>query len=316
MARRPLWILTGIVAAAVIVAAGAIGLMDWQAARQNTQAATSPNVTSILPPSWTAGQAWTYNVSLTRIAPEVIGSYGDGLHGVVTETVLGTVPTAFGDAYNVSLAGTFAMQGAYSIAAPQSIGAANVSVHGYVWYRTSDLATIEAVRWVHFQHSTTVDNMTWTTDLSASIRIDYDPPLATWQFPLQSNESWNVSSNASVRYASAFELNGPNVTFGTTHYANATIPIRFHMETFEFSNVTTPAGTFWSLQASTLVGPVVMQLPDRGTDEGVNATTDLLTEPLHPIANLWFSAQVGNVVSDVNWFGPVRYEANLVAYST
>jgi hypothetical protein len=317
MQRRPLWIMAGIVAAAVILAAGAVGLMHWPAARSNAQTTptTSPTAASIPAPTWTAGQSWTYNVSVSRIAPAVIGWYGYSTYGLVTEKVLGTVSTGFGDAYNVSVAGTFGMMGVYRTNLPQASETSSVTLTGFTWYRTTDLATIASVRSTHLEHNVTVRNATWSTDFTANLWVDYDPPLATWQFPLQANASWNVSSNATVHYSSSYKVIGTNVSLGGTHFANATIPIRFRLQTADFANLTTPAGTFWSLRVSAVVGPVTMEFPDHAVDLGLNATTDILSEPLHPIMSLWFSAKVGNVVKAIDWFGPARFEADLVSYS-
>jgi hypothetical protein len=316
MQRRPLWILAGIVVAGVLAAAGAIGFMGWQAARQNTQATSPATATSISPPTWTPGQSWTYNVTLARLAPEVVGWYGYSIQGLAKEVVQGTVTTPFGDAYNVSINGSFAIHGAYSGTPYGANATSTISLTGYAWYRTSDLASVQTVRTVQMTHSFAFGNSTWSTVYVATLRIDYDPPLGTWQFPLQANESWNVSSNATIHYASAYKFTGGNFTIGGSQYANVTIPIRFHMTTLDFANVTTPAGTFWSIHAVATVGPVLEPMPDQDLDPGVNATGDVLWEPLHPIASLWFSSQVGNVVQAEGWFGPVQYRAELVAYST
>ena len=307
----------------------------------NVFSAGPMTATSIGAPAWKVGDTWTYNVSLAsmderQVLPEEMilqpTPSSDALvAGTLTETVVGNVPTPYGPAWNTTVDATLGFgepapaNGTQPVLQPVSMHAATVT--GFVWYRTSDLAPIYALKTVSMGGTWTVSagtitmfgtlaNATYSLSYTSTTQVWYRPPLAVWHFPLVPNESWNVSSNATVHFASTFDLMGPNVTFATNHSATFTVPLDFAMRTGAFENLTTPAGTFHSLS----VWATHREFPevsDADASATMNLTGDMDLSMPRVLASAWFSGQVGNVVRadlGLGLYGP-RVELDLVSYS-
>ncbi len=307
----------------------------------NAFSAGPTNATSIAAPSWKVGDSWTYNVSFgsmdtAQVLPgEMVSEPSMPTQafviGKLTETVVGSVSTPYGQAWNTTVDVTMGfaepqpMVGTQPVLQPMAMPAATVS--GFVWYRASDLAPVFAQKTVTLRSTWTANastflgyatlaNATYALSYTSTTQVWYHPPLTVWQFPLAENESWNVTSNATIHYASSFEFTGPNMTFETSHSANFTVPIDFGMRTGSFGNVTTPAGTFRALSVSAFRGEAPV-IPDRDASAAMNLTGEMDFEMPHAVASAWFSSQVGNVVrADVGLgFDGPRVELDLVSYS-
>ncbi len=297
---------------------------------------------SIPAPTWAVGDRWTYNVSLASFAEgellphemvtQTTTPSETFLVGTLTETVAGSVSTPAGTAWNVTLDGTFggAPPTPVILGDPsmQTVAEPAVKVSGFAWLRESDLAPIYTLKSVHLERNWTftlnwsafggmIDNATYMLTYDATTRVWYSPALAIWSFPLEENESWNVTSNATVHYDSTFHVTGPNVTFETSHSANFTVPLRFSMHTGFFENVTTPAGTFRALPTSASRASMHLDVPDPDADAVMNLTDASDLEIPHPFATSWMSAAAGNVVKATFWTslidGP-RIELDLTSY--
>ena len=297
--------------------------------------------TSIAAPTWKVGDTWTYNVSLAsmdeqQVLPEemlVQPSTWSGtlVVGTLTETVVGSVSTPYGAAWNTTVNATLSfgepqpMNATQPMLEPMTLHAVRVS--GFVWYRTADLAPVYALKTVDMGSTWTATagtltdfgmlaNATYSLSYTATTQIWYHPPLAVWQFPLAENESWNVSSNATIHFASSFDFEGPNITYTSSHSANFTVPLEFAMRTGSFENVTTPAGTFRALRVSA-IHREFPEVSDTDASAVMNLTgeTDLVMP--RALASAWFSGLVGNVVKadlGLGFEGP-RVELDLVSYS-
>ena len=297
--------------------------------------------TSVSAPTWKVGDTWTYNVSLApmdvrEVLPEEMllqpASTNETLVlGTLTETVVGNVSTSYGPAWNTTVTANL------RFGEPQPVGSMEpmleptsmpaVAITGFVWYRASDLAPVYALKTVHmmdtwntslgtFGDFGTLANATYSLSYTATTEIWYHPPLAVWQFPLMENESWNVSSNATIHFASVFEFEGPNVTYDSNHSATFVVPLDFAMRTGTFADVSTPAGTFHALSVSASHREFP-EIADTDASAMMNLTgeTDFATP--HAFASAWFSGQVGNVVKadlGLGFEGP-RVELDLVSYS-
>ncbi len=308
----------------------------------NALSAGPSTATSIAAPAWKVGDTWTYNVSLASAdAGEVLPGAmttqwtmptSAFVLGTLTETVVGSVSTDYGPAWNATWVATlhFGEPQPMNGSQPQfgTLSLPAVTVSGFEWFRESDLAPVYAVKtvdlastwtatWGNLTYMGTLANATYSMRYFATTEIAYHPPLAVYQFPLTENESWNVTSNATVHYASAFGFTGPNVTFQTSHSVNFTVPLDFTMRTGLFDNVTTPAGTFRALSVSTYRGHA-WSIPDRDASAMMNLTSATDVEMPHSLVTAWFSSSVGNVVkADVGLGGFVgpRVELDLVSYS-
>lgn len=300
----------------------------------------APTVTSIAAPAWKVGDSWTYNVSLAStsagdVLPEemIAQSWTTGealVVGTVKKTVVGNVSTDYGPAWNMTVESSLRVNEPQSTNETQSMlttyAMPAAEVTGFVWYRQSDLAPVYALKSVHLSSTWTsswgnwsgwgmLANGTYSVTYSSTIQLWYHPPLAIWQFPLEANESWNVTSNATIRHDSSFDFEGPNFTYSSNHSATFTVPLELGIRTGTFEDVTTPAGTFRALSVS-VAHREPFEVPDRDTGAIMNLTggSDVDTAP--PFATAWFSGQVGNVVkaSVGGAWGP-RVELDLVSYT-
>src|SRR5207249_10405569 len=66
----------------------------------------------------------------------------------------------------------------------------------------------------------------FNSSYTATVQTTYEPALDIWSFPLGENETWNVSSNATIRAMIQWHFEGPSASFGFWHTFNATVPIR------------------------------------------------------------------------------------------
>ena len=337
MRKSLLWLAVPTLALVLAVAAVAFVPGILNAPRSDLTA------TSIPAPSWAVGDKWTYNVSLAstdqgELLPQEMTMQPAVpaeafLLGTLTETVSGSVSTPYGAAWNVTLDGTFGSAPPrpiiFGTPTTQSVTGPTVTLTGYAWLRQSDLAPIYTLKSVHMEKNWTftynstwyagmMGNATYTFAFDATTQVWYAPALAIWQFPLEENTSWNVTSNATVHYASSFSVTGPNVTFSASHAANFTVPLRFSEHTGFFENVTTPAGTFRALPISASRASMRLQSSDPDANAVMNFTDASDLELPHPIATAWMSAQTGNVVKATFWTslidGP-RIEVDLVSYT-
>ncbi len=298
-------------------------------------------VTSIAAPAWKVGDRWTYNVSFAMadeaaFLPQEMVSPTSGTNasfvlGTVTATVSGSVSTAAGAAWNVTLDESFGHETPVVGTQPlmQPLALPSVAASGFAWVRQSDLALISTEKSVHLERSWNLTfgsfwdtamlaNGTYTLSYDAVTQVSYQPALTVWQFPMEQNSTWNVTSNATIHFASQFRIQGPNATFDSNHSATFTVPVQFAMRTGLFASVTTPAGTFNALPVWASHGEVAPEVPDRDASAMLNLTADMDPEVPHGFATAWFSSQVGNVVKadlgDGFAEGP-RVELDLVSYT-
>lgn len=287
-------------------------------------------------PAWTVGTTWTYNLSFASwgedaVIPEAMlastwgnGTWGNAsrVFGTLTETVVGTVSTADGAAYNVTE--TLALRLGYAEpTAEPAFGLPTYerplgNVTGFVWVRESDLAPVYAYKAVHLVRTWNVTaptspwtgdggwgfaNGTYTSTYDAGTAVSFDPGLTVVPFPLTENATVNVTSNATVRTWSSFALTGPNVTYGWNHFMNVTIPLAFVVRTGTFENVTTPAGTFSSLPVAVYRKPFVHPAWDNDTDALTNLTLNVDCLTSRALVRGAFSEAVGNFVQATFGFG-------------
>jgi len=325
MQRKTLWIvaplvLAGLVIAGVVLAPGVLSPRSTvRDDSRNASPEPSPSpqpAETISVPTWHVGDSWTYNVSFGRPMDE--GGLGpSGFHGEITKSVAAVESTGNGEAYNVTVDGAFAFEGFTALTESGEVHLSDANVGGYTRYRTSDLAKILEARTLQISGSVSAFNRTLDVSYSSTVTVSFDPPLAVWQFPLAENATWNVTSNATIHYAASYELVGTNLSFGTTHWANLTLPVRFAVRTGMFEDVTTPAGTFRALEASAYPAPIRFAPPERAASLLLNTTEEPILAPPHPFARAWFSGNVGNVVKAVSWGSydlGGRLEIVLVAY--
>lgn len=297
--------------------------------------------TSIGAPAWKAGDTWTYNVSLgTMVASEILPSEmlveplpsSAPVVGTLTETVVGSVSTDYGPAWNVTTDVAFYLGEPQPAAGSQpvmtSASMPKATVSSFTWYRQSDLAPVYALKTVSLSSTWTANastftmwgmlaNATYSLSYTSTTQIWYHPPLAVYHFPLAQNESWNVSSNLTIRHDARFDFEGPNLTFSSSHSVNFTVPLDLAVRTGTFEDVTTPAGTFRALGVS-VAHRESWDIPDRDTSAMMNLTSSTDVDMPPALASAWFSGSVGNVVRaevGLGGFDGPRVELDLVSYS-
>lgn len=336
---RSSWLILAVPLAALVLAIAAVAMVP------GILNGSSPTTlaTSIAAPSWKVGDRWTYNLSFApmreaqilppEMTPAMPSANESFVVGTLTETVAGSVSTSYGDAWNVTLNATFDFEPPQPIPLDQPMmtvrSMPSVSTSGFVWLRQSDLAPVYSWKQVVLTRNWTLSfgavggygmmsNATYTLTYHATTQVWYRPPLAIFRFPLEENTTWNVTSNATVRFASTFQVEGPNVTFSSQHEANFTSPLAFAMRTGFFADVTTPAGTFRALPVSALRSERVPVVWDRDASAVMNLTGDMDLEMPHAFATAWFSEQTGNVVKTTSggaFIDGPRVELDLVSYT-
>ena len=303
----------------------------------------SPLETSV--PSWKVGDTWTYNISIGSVAERALmpremiveAPPNDTMVlGTLKETVVGSVSTEYGPAWNVtqnvSLLRGRSAPGTRPEPMMDSLSMPQVGVTGFVWYLQSSLAPVYAYKSVQMERTwnlttptetSVLDHMTlngtYTLSYEAGTEIWYHPALSVLEFPLTENATYNVTSNETIHTWSSFDVTGPAGSYGWEHHANFTVPLDLSMRTGMFENVTTAAGTFRSLPVAVYHEAYAARLP--GSDSGVLVNLSDGCDPIpmpHAFATAWFSDQVGNVVrADIGMggFGGSRIELSLVSYS-
>ncbi len=302
-----------------LAAIGAVALAPGNLANLTAPGGTtsSPGTASIETPVWHVGDTWTYEVNAS--SPDA-WSGGPFIAGTLTRRVV----SADGAMYNVSIQGTFHVGGLEQIAMDTDLANASVlltshvtlndaTVNGYAWYRASDLAELKDVRTVRLSGSLHTDFGDVNASYTAKVETTFDPALNVWSFPLGENETWNVSSNATIHAWIKWRVDSPNAYFEAGRNFTATVPVRFLLRSGSTTDVATPAGTFSSI-------PVRLALP--GTDLATTGDplglvmglgTDAFMEPHVPV-EASFSGTVGNVVKAVALVDGARIEAVLASY--
>jgi hypothetical protein len=282
----------------------------------------TPQGSSIGVPTWHVGDSWTYNVNSTPPDVFVTGpTWGSpSLTGMLTRTVA----SADASEYNVTVHGSFHLASVFDAA--RDGGDANSStlllyrpvmenatVDGYALYRASDLAELKEVRTVSFKSSLWTARGWFNASYTATVQTTYEPALDIWSFPLGENETWNVSSNATIHAMIAWRFDGPNDSFGFWHTFNATVPIRLALHSGELENVTTAAGTFASIPVRVALPTIDRLTTDDREGPVLGLGGDECGRP-RLAAEAWFSGDVGNVVKAVTFIGGMKIVAELASF--
>jgi hypothetical protein len=272
----------------------------------------TPGIASIALPSWSAGDRWTYRVTVGRASDTFdIATAESALLGTFTKTVVGTVDAGGATAYNVTLAADLSGSMAVSTEDSGEVQMTSANLEGYSWYRTSDLAKIRDVRTLSLEGR--LETMYGTANVSWTVWADtsYGPAWDLWAFPIEANETWPVGTNATVELRTAFRLDGPDLSFEYTRNASFVVPIAYTMQSGTAENVTTPAGTFETIRT------FVSSIPD-DVDPDMATALSLVDAAPHASLEAWVSPDVENVVRVVGTIGswaPLRLEVTLVSYA-
>src|SRR5207253_515599 len=107
-------------------------------------------------------------------------------------------------------------------------------------YRASDLAERKEVRTVQLKSALWTARGWFNVSYTATVQTTYAPALDIWAFPIEENETWNVSSNATIHAMIAWRFDAPNDSFGFWHDFDVTVPFRLMLHWGELENVTSP----------------------------------------------------------------------------
>jgi hypothetical protein len=305
---------TGILVALAIVAV-ALGPANLLNLRAPTGGNT-PQASSIGVPAWHVGDFWTYHVNASSAVPTWSSFV---LAGNVTRTV---TASAAGQ-YNVSVNGSFHVERVVDLARSGDFGNAtimllshtfmeNATVDGYTLYRASDLAEQMDVRTVRITGSIWTEAGTFNASYTAKVVTTYDPALDVWAFPINENETWNVSSNATIHVWTKWRLDAPNEYFEFGRNFTVMLPIRLLAHSGMLEDVTTPAGTFSAIPVRLTLPPLDIAPDDRLTPAMEIGAAGWM-EPRVP-AVAWFSADVGNVVKAATPVGGARVVTELTGF--
>src|SRR5437879_12063294 len=175
------------------------------------------------------------------------------------------------------------------------------TVEGYTLYRASDLAELRDVRTVRITGSIWTEVGTFNASYATKVDTTYEPALDVWAFPLNENETWNVSSNATIHVWTKWRLDAPNEYFEFGHNFTITLPVRLLAHSGMVEDVTTPPGTFSAIPVPPTLPTLDVVTNDRLTP-AMGVGGDGWMEPRVPAVAL-FSAAVGDVVKGATAFG-------------
>jgi len=281
----------------------------------------TPQASSIGVPTWHVGDSWTYNVNSTP--PDVIIAGPTWGGPSLTGTLTRTVAAADGSQYNVTVHGSFHLAGVFDPARDGNETNSstllfppvmeNATVDGYALYRASDLAELKEVRTVQLKSALWTARGWFNTSYTATVQTTYEPALNIWSFPIEENETWNVSSNATIHAMIAWRFDGPNDSFGFWHNFKVTVPIRLTLHSGELENVTTPAGTFASIPVRVALPTIDRLATDDREGPVVGLGGDECGQP-RLAAEAWFSGDVGNAVKAVSFIGGMKIVAELASF--
>src|SRR3989442_4292720 len=207
----------------------------------------TPQASSIGVPTWHVGDFWTYHLNASSAVPTWSAF-------VVAGNVTGMVTASDGGQYNVSVHGSFHVESLIDVARSGDFGNAtimlwsrtfmeNATVDGYTLYRASDLAELRDVRTVRITGSIWTEVGTFNASYTTKVDTTYEPALDVWAFPISENETWNVSSNATIHVWTKWRLDSPNEDFEFGHNFTVTLPIRLLAHFGMAEDVTTPPET-------------------------------------------------------------------------
>ncbi len=322
MRIRPLG-LVAITLALVGIAVAAVAFGPANLAKLGSPPGTNtPQVSSIGAPTWHVGDTWTYNVNSTP--PDVFVTSPTWESPSLTGTLTRTVASATGSEYNVTVHGSFHLGSVFDAARDGGETNSstlllfqpvmeNATVDGYAVYRASDLAELKEARTVQLKSSLWTARGWFNASFTATVQTTYEPALDIWSFPLGENETWNVSSNATIHAMIAWRFDGPNDSFGFWHTFNATVPIRLALHSGELENVTTAAGTFASIPVRVALPTIDRLTTDDREGPVLGLGGDECGRP-RLAAEAWFSGDVGNVVKAVTLIGGMKIVAELASF--
>src|SRR2546425_518084 len=187
------------------------------------------------------------------------------------------------------------------------------TVDGSAVYRASDLAELKEVRTVQLMSALWTARGWFNVSFTATVQTTYEPALDIWAFPIEENETWNVSSTATIHAMIAWRFDGPNDSFGFWHNFNVTVPIRLMLHSGVLENVTTPAGTFSSIPVRVALPTIDRLATDDREGPIVGLGGDECGQP-HLAAEAWFSGDVGNVLKAVSFVGGMKIVAELASF--
>ncbi|MGQ0796990.1 MAG: hypothetical protein ACT4OI_03880 [Methanobacteriota archaeon] len=292
--------------AAIVASPGFLGSLGTP---PNTPDQETPAVER---PTWTVGDRWTYNVSLSESLREAsITSSGVPLTGVVTQEV-----TSVADgAYNVSVLVTASGAIATTMDGLLEVEVTEASLDGYTLYRQLDLARLRDVRTAHVE----MDAMTLMGPVHGRLTLTaiatFQPAWDAWAFPIEETDGWVVRTDATVEIRSLLRLESASGHLEIGRNASFTVPLNYSLTSVGLEEVVTPAGTFAAMHAFATLPEV-----DLGLGDEVALILALGGDPVgvpNVALDIWFGESVGNVVRATASAGLARtatLEVVLVAY--
>jgi len=273
-----------------------------------------PSPASIGAPTWHVGDTWTYDVNASSRDSATWGAFANG---GLSEAVM----SADGSRYNVSVHGSFQIGGLHGPLDDWPGNATimvlthqfweNATVDGYTWYRTADLAILRDVRVFQLTGSIWTEAGTFNASYTATVETTYDPALDVWAFPLNENESWMATSNATIHAWTRWHIDGPNEFLDFGRNVTITLPVRLSLVSGTAEDIVTPAGTFSAIPVR--AGAHVMErTPDPG--DALSCVADDRAMERHGGAEAWFSEAAKNVVKASVTVGGIRVQLVLASY--
>lgn len=291
MVTRRLTIVAIVAAVSIAFVAAIVANPGFLGSLGNPPSTPNQETPAVEVPTWTVGDRWTYNVTLSAPSGDAqIARSSPSLTGVVTKEVTSVA----GGVYNVSVLVTASGAMATTWEGSLDVRVTEASLEGYALYRTSNLARLMDVRSAHVE----VDAMTPMGPVHGSLTFTaeatYEPAWDAWAFPIAETDDWDVRTNATIKVTSVLRIDGVSGYFEIGKNASFTVPLNYSLTSAGLEDVITPAGTFSAMHAFVTLPQFDLDLDDEmalilaldGDSVGVSNVA----------VDVWFGESVGNVV--------------------
>lgn len=307
--RVTLALMAAVLAVAVVVAVlVGPGLLGPLANAPNPADAATPEIEI---PSWSVGDRWTYNVTLTAESGDLEPQAARTLAGVVTKEVTEVA----GGTINVSVSARF--EGATSMTWDDglTVQVTEATLTGYTLHASEDLSRLRDVREVRMEADAMTPMGPVHASLAVSVKATYEPAWDAWAFPITETDMWDVRTNASVEVSSVARIETWDGYVEIGKNASFAVPLNYSVASAGLQDVVTPAGTFSAMH--TFVTLPSLDL-DALEELGMLLSLDGMALPgVGASLDVWFGESVGNVVRAVasaGSSGELEIEVLLVAF--
>ncbi len=202
-------------------------------------------------PTWLIGDWWEYELGGGVDAMDMTISATGSVRFEVTEIMTQTIGGTVYHLYNVTLSGSFTGSGSGSYGGVDfDVDIDSASLGGYWWFERGDLAVIADEEIVLASGNVTVLGLPYPLTLDAEIENAYSPSREDFDFPIELGDEWGLSTDMTTSGYVHFFIDIPMFPIEDTIPLNNVTTLSGTSQCTERTNITVPAGTFDSFEAS------------------------------------------------------------------